>query len=75
MNPHPHPHPGNPPGLFWKRIRTETMTYEIRYESATDSGTVMIAANTKKSALRQVAARYDASSVPSHWVVGCWSRS
>jgi len=51
------------------------MTYEIRFESANDSGTVMINANTKKSALRQFAARYDGSDVPSHWVVGCWSRS
>jgi len=51
------------------------MLYEIRFESATDSGTVLIAANTNKSALRQFADRYEGSDVPSHWVVGCWSRS
>jgi len=51
------------------------MNYEIRFESSTDSGTVMIVANTKKSALRQFAARYEGSDVPSHWVVGVWSRS
>ena len=51
------------------------MTYEIRFESQYDSGTVMITANSKKSALRQFAARYDGTDVPSHWVVSCWSRS
>ena len=57
--------------------RNETMIYEIRFECSAESGTVMIAATTKKSALQQFADRYKDLDldIPSHWVVGCWSRS
>lgn len=49
--------------------------YEIRYESATDSGTAFVLADTDQKALDTFRLDWAATGdpVPSHWIVARWA--